>query len=59
MGNVRINLPDELHWDLKRRAIDERIPLKELITKALEEYLKQHPPGPTLFDRPARKSQNE
>jgi len=27
---VRIVLPDELHRDLKRRAIEEGMPLKEL-----------------------------
>ncbi|MGA8849572.1 MAG: hypothetical protein WB564_07115 [Dehalococcoidia bacterium] len=30
---VRIVLPDELHRDLKRRAIDEGMPLKELPAK--------------------------
>jgi hypothetical protein len=44
MGNVRIALPDELHRDLKRRAIDEGIPLKELIEKALHKYVEQNPP---------------
>jgi hypothetical protein len=30
---VRIVLPDELHRDLKRRAIDEGMPLEELPAK--------------------------
>jgi len=33
VGQVRIVLPDELHRDLKRRAIDEGMPLKELPAK--------------------------
>lgn len=41
---VRIVLPDELHRDLKRRAIDEGIPLKELIEKALAKYISENPP---------------
>jgi len=44
MGKALIVIPDNIHLDLKRRAIDERIPLKELIVKALQEYLEQHPP---------------
>jgi metal-responsive CopG/Arc/MetJ family transcriptional regulator len=50
MGNVRISLPDELHRNLKRRAIDESVPLKELIERALREYMRQHPPRPSMFD---------
>lgn len=41
---VRIVLPDELHRDLKRRAIDEGMPLKELIEKALAKYISGNPP---------------
>jgi hypothetical protein len=41
---VRIVLPDELHRDLKRRAIDEGVPLKELIEKALSKYISENPP---------------
>lgn len=41
---VRIVLPDELHRDLKRRAIDEGVPLKELIEKALDKYILENPP---------------
>ena len=61
MGNVRIALPSDLHRDLKRRAIDEDIPLKELIEKALKEYIRQHPPmQPMLFSaESAEKRQNE
>lgn len=42
--NVRIALPDDLHRDLKRRAIDEGIPLKGLLEKALQRYIAQNPP---------------
>jgi hypothetical protein len=41
---VRIVLPDELHRDLKRRAIDEGMPLKELIERALDKYISENPP---------------
>jgi hypothetical protein len=41
---VRIVLPDELHRDLKRRAIDEGMPLKDLIEKALSKYILENPP---------------
>jgi len=41
---VRIVLPDELHRDLKRRAIDEGMPLKELIERALAKYISEYPP---------------
>lgn len=51
MGKALINFPDDLHKDLKRRAIDEGISLKELIVKALQEYIEQHPPmRQALFD---------
>ena len=41
---VRIGLPDQLHRHLKRRAIDEGMPLKELIEKALAKYISENPP---------------
>lgn len=41
---VRITLPDGLHRDLKRRAIDEGMTLKELIEKALAKYISENPP---------------
>lgn len=60
MGSMRISLPDDLHRNLKRRAIDESVSLKELVLKALDEYIKQHPPiQPTLFDHPSEKSAKE
>jgi len=46
MGDVRIDLPDNLHRNLKRRAIDEGIPMKDLLIKALQEYIENHPPLP-------------
>ena len=46
MGHVRINLEDSLHKNLKRRAIDEGIPMRELLIKALEEYVDHNPPLP-------------
>ena len=46
MGHIRINLEDILHRNLKRRAIDEGIPMRELLIKALEEYVQRNPPLP-------------
>ena len=39
MGHVRMVLPDDLHFDLKRQALEERISLTTLLIKALSEYL--------------------
>jgi hypothetical protein len=50
MANIRYDLPDDLHWNLKRRAADERITLKELVIKALRYYLEKNPPPPSMFD---------
>ena len=46
MGHVRISIEDSLHKNLKRRAIDEGIPMRELLVKALEEYVERNPPLP-------------
>lgn len=59
MANIRYDLPDDLHWNLKRRAADERITLKGLVTKALQQYLEQNPPPPTLFDQQAEKQKGD
>ncbi len=44
MGKVLISIPDELHKDLKRRAIDESVSLKELIQRALQQYMERYTP---------------
>ena len=44
MGNVRIDLPDNLHRNLKRRAIDEDMPMRDILIKALQEYIENNPP---------------
>lgn len=54
MGKALVNFPDDLHRNLKRRAIDEGIPLKELIIKTAHEYIERHPPRPTLFEQALR-----
>lgn len=59
MANIRYDLPDDLHWNLKRRAADERITLKDLVTKALQQYLEQTPPPPTIFDQQAEKQNTD
>jgi len=51
MGNFHIRFPDDLHWNLKKRAMDERMSLKDLVTKVLQQYLEQNPPPPTIFDQ--------
>ena len=36
--------PEDLHTALKKQAIDEKLDLRDLIIKALEQYLEaQHP----------------
>jgi len=40
MGQYLLDLPDELHMELKILAIREKTTLKELLIKALVEYLK-------------------
>jgi len=54
MGNVRINLPDNLHRNLKRRAIDEGIPMRDLLIKALQEYIEHNPPLPPTVDQASK-----
>ena len=38
--NIR-GVPDDLHTRVKVQAAKERIPLRELVMKALEEYLEK------------------
>ena len=59
MGKALIVIPDNIHLDLKRRAIDERISLKDLIVKALQEYIEQHPPMRQALFGLAEKRQKE
>jgi hypothetical protein len=55
MANIRYDLPDDLHWNLKRRAADERMSLKDLVVKALRYYLEKSPSPAMLFDSHAEK----
>ncbi len=41
MGQYIIKFPDDLHKRAKLRAVKEEITLKELIIKAVTEYLKK------------------
>lgn len=41
MGQYIIKFPDNLHKKAKLRAVEEDITLKELIIKAVTEYLKK------------------
>ena len=40
MVNLNIALPDELHKNLKLRALQENTTLKDLIVKLLEDWVK-------------------
>ena len=41
MGQYIIKFPDDLHKKAKLRAVEEDITLKELISRAIGEYLKK------------------
>lgn len=59
MGKALVDFPGDLHKDLKRRAIDEGISLKELIVKTAREYIEQHPPRPNLFEQALRRQETK
>jgi len=40
MGEIRVNIANEIHKMLKQKAIDENTSLKELVPRIIEEYLK-------------------
>lgn len=41
MGQYIIKFPDDLHKNAKLRAVEEEITLKDLIIRAVTEYLKK------------------
>ena len=41
MKELRLQISDELHKSLKQRALDEGVTLKQLTTKALENYTRR------------------
>lgn len=41
MKELRLQITDKLHKQLKQRALDEGVTLKRLTTKALEEYIRR------------------
>ena len=49
------NFPDELHKNARLRAVEEDLTLRELIIKALDEYLK----APTKKGTRFQKERNE
>lgn len=59
MGKALVDMPDELHKNLRRRAIDEGISLKVLIEKALREYISHNPPRPNLFEQALREKEGK
>ena len=38
MGELRLSIPNELHKELKQRALDKEVSLKRLILDILESY---------------------
>jgi len=41
MFTTTISLPPEVHRKLKHQAVDEAVTFREIIRKAIEEYLKK------------------
>ena len=41
MKELRLQITEELHKQLKQRALDEGLTLKRLTTKALQEYVRR------------------
>lgn len=41
MGNININIPDELHYDLKTWALKSQMSLKAVIIKILEDAIRK------------------
>ena len=41
MKELRLQITEELHKQLRQRALDEELTLKRLTTKALEEYIRK------------------
>lgn len=54
MGKLIVEIPDEIHSELKRRALSDHKSMKEIITRLIQEYLsktlkKNTTPKPTGF----------
>lgn len=45
VGELRVDIPDDLHKALKRRALDESSTLKELVTKICHSFIKSSGEG--------------
>lgn len=45
VGELRVDIPDNLHKALKRRALDEGSTLKELVTKICDSFIKSSEEG--------------
>jgi len=45
MGELRLSIPNELHKELKQRALDKEVSLKRLILDILESYTGKQRPG--------------
>ena len=41
MGEIRISLPNDLHKQLRRMALDDGTSLKDLVAKVLKAYVGQ------------------
>lgn len=55
MGQLRISIGNDLHKNLKRRAIDEGVPMRDLLVKVLEEYVEHNPPLSSSDETKSRK----
>ena len=42
MKELRLQITEELHKQLRQKALDESLTLKRLMTDALEEYIRRH-----------------
>lgn len=39
MGKLIVEIPDEIHGELKRKALSDQKTLKEIITRLIQDYL--------------------
>ncbi len=38
LSKISISVPNDFHYSLKKRALDENITIKQLVIKAIEQY---------------------
>lgn len=42
MGNINVEIEDNLHNELRHKAIDEKKEIREIVVIALKKYLKKN-----------------